>query len=76
MDASQGAAEKCSESITLRRQMTHREFDLDDEDVVAPNQRASASHTKDKHDEEVHVVGQVKAIAKKLADFADGVVKE
>ena len=75
-DESQGAAKKGSGPIALRRRrarrIDNREYNLDNEDLIAPRSRASESPTKDKRDDEVRAGEKVQAFAKKLADFADG----
>ena len=80
MDESQGAAERSSGLIALRlgkaRRSDNRENNLDDEDVIAPKRRVNDSLTKDKHDDENNAGEKVKALAKELADFADGGVRE
>ena len=68
MNESQGAAAGSSGSIALKRQEARRsengEFNLDDEDAIAQNQRLSETLTKHKREDEVHVAGQANAPAK------------
>ena len=68
MDESQGAAERCSGPIALKRQKArrseNREYNLDDEDAIAQNQRVSETLTKHRREDEVHVADQANAPAK------------
>ena len=68
MGEGDGAVERSSSLMALKRRKARRidtrEYNLDDEEVTAPNRRASESATEDTRGDEVHVGEQVKTLAK------------
>ena len=81
MDGRRGSAEDGSGLFALKRQNSIRnanlENNLDEGDVMLPNRMADESSTKENDNGgNSHVGNQLKAPAKKLADFAGRNAKE